>query len=358
MVPRRGDVVRSLSADVRQREELRRRRRGRQAPAAPVPETFLISATCDSVVDEVYILNRPITAPEAKLLCERGEAAFDGTAFPAVVEWRTCNYFPSSAKLNATLAVDGRHPARMTAIPVRLTIEDAKTAKPINGFARDVQLAAVETDVSMNVDALPPGDYRLVATPLEPADAVAPAPAEFAKAARPEWIGNRIGYIDGVPKPWIPIQQKGQELAAWGRTYRYHDSLFPSQIVSQNQGIAGSPNRTCGTECDGKRVPIRELSFRVDKGNAAAGGVQGRGKTERGRRPVRRLDRVRRIHLVDAEDTAATGRQARPSEPAIAAAQRDRHPPTDPDGQSQSPGRQGRSLERRPVQSFSGLARQ
>ena len=58
-------------------------------------ETFWIGATCDSVVDEVYILNRPITAPEAKLLCERGEAAFNGTAFPAVVERQTCDYFPS-----------------------------------------------------------------------------------------------------------------------------------------------------------------------------------------------------------------------------------------------------------------------
>ena len=239
-----------------------------------LPKTFLLNPTEDSVIDEVYILNRPITETEAKALCEKGAAAFDGVASPAVIEWQTCDFFPSTGTLKALLALDGRNPAKMTPIRVRIGVEDIKTGRQDERFSKEIQLAAIETEVNMDVSALPPGDYRLVAQPIEKTELAASTSAEFAKEKKPEWLGNQIGCIQGVPEPWTPIRLNttwwqamplvpgpaDQEVTVWGRTYRYHDSLFPSQIISQGRELLARPIEVIA-ERGGSKIPVSDAHF-------------------------------------------------------------------------------------------------
>ncbi|HIE27730.1 TPA: LamG domain-containing protein [Candidatus Poribacteria bacterium] len=63
------------------------------------------------------------------------------------------------------------------------------------------------------------------------------------KESLPVWWNNTVGISDDVPIPWTPIKIEGQRVSVWGRTYEFHNGLFPSQITTQNTPILAAPIR-------------------------------------------------------------------------------------------------------------------
>jgi hypothetical protein len=50
-----------------------------------------------------------------------------------------------------------------------------------------------------------------------------------------EWSKGLAGRGEGVMSPWTPVEVKGQDINCWGRTYRYSNTIFPSQITSKGE---------------------------------------------------------------------------------------------------------------------------
>ena len=92
------------------------------------------------------------------------------------------------------------------------------------------------------------------------------------KRRGPNGLAIESDVSTAFPNPGFRSGRRA-ELAAWGRTYRYHDSLFSSQIVSRNEELLARPIELVA-QPRRQDNPDRELSFRVDEGNAGTGGVQ------------------------------------------------------------------------------------
>jgi len=62
---------------------------------------------------------------------------------------------------------------------------------------------------------------------------------------KPAWVYNRKGFMDGVPKPWTPVQVKktaqGADILVWGRRYRVEDTPFFAQVESKGSAMLTEP---------------------------------------------------------------------------------------------------------------------
>lgn len=58
-----------------------------------------------------------------------------------------------------------------------------------------------------------------------------------------KWHNNPLGLATDVPKPWMPMQVKGQTLECWERSYTYQDSVLPVQVTSRGAKLFAAPAR-------------------------------------------------------------------------------------------------------------------
>lgn len=56
-----------------------------------------------------------------------------------------------------------------------------------------------------------------------------------------EWQGNRLGFSDVVPSPWIPVTEDGDKVTVWNRSYKLGGHLFPGSILSAGQELLSGP---------------------------------------------------------------------------------------------------------------------
>lgn len=61
-------------------------------------------------------------------------------------------------------------------------------------------------------------------------------------------------------EPWTPPTLEGQALGCWGRSYRFHDSLLPAEIVSQGEDVLAGPMELQVT-LQGERQPWPSVQF-------------------------------------------------------------------------------------------------
>ncbi|MFH1923000.1 MAG: glycoside hydrolase domain-containing protein [Planctomycetota bacterium] len=71
--------------------------------------------------------------------------------------------------------------------------------------------------------------------------------------AKPEWLGSRAGVSDEILPPWTPLEVAADEVAAWGRTYRFGGLPFPNSVVSRETELLASPIVLTG-RADGKEL--------------------------------------------------------------------------------------------------------
>jgi len=65
----------------------------------------------------------------------------------------------------------------------------------------------------------------------------------FFKPPEPVWFENKIGISDEVPAPWTPLALKDKKVKCWGREYDFGASVLPSQIISRGAELLSASPR-------------------------------------------------------------------------------------------------------------------
>jgi len=221
------------------------------------------SGKSDCVIDEVYILRRPLTEAEMLELVRRGPAAFSGADFPPKLDLQAA-YFPSRKRLKIRLMVNGRRPDDVGDLAASLTVFNRDTARPTKLDALTRRLRAANREETVATEDLPAGKYDLLAALVDGGRVVSLNSVSFEKPETPEWLGNRIGVPAKVPAPWTPVVRKGNTLECWGRKVFYENSIFPVQIVSRGTELLARPIALVA-EVDGREVKPEDVSFKWTK---------------------------------------------------------------------------------------------
>ncbi len=62
---------------------------------------------------------------------------------------------------------------------------------------------------------------------------------------KPAWVHNQVGYLEGVPKPWTPVEVNktagGNDIHIWGRRYSVGDTPCYTQVQSQGANMLAEP---------------------------------------------------------------------------------------------------------------------
>ncbi len=74
---------------------------------------------------------------------------------------------------------------------------------------------------------------------------------------RAVWENNRLGITDKVPPPWTPMTVNGKQIACWGRSYDYAESLFPKSAKSQGEEFLAGPIVLAAT-VQGKEILLQK----------------------------------------------------------------------------------------------------
>jgi len=222
----------------------------------------------DTVIDEFYIFNRPLTELEARQLAELGKKAFDEPPAPPTLE-AGCDYLPSQDKLIVSISVVGRRPGDTEGLKAQISIQDTGTERRTNIPTQTVPLSSTDFLKEVGVKGLDAGNYRVVSTLLEGSRICDKVSAEFEKVERPEWLGNQLGITKEIPAPWTPIVREGSALECWGRRYEWEDSLFPTRIVSSGQELLARPISLVGKKGE-KEIEPSSVNFKWTRVEADA----------------------------------------------------------------------------------------
>jgi len=217
----------------------------------------------DCVIDEVYILRRPLCEAEMLSLAKLGPDAFTKGAFPPKMDIQGA-YFPTKEQLKVQLMVNGRHPDDIKGLSATLTILDRNRARPTMFDAVARPLQTVNSNELLDTRDLPPGKYSVIVSLSDKGRITSQNSADFEKPDKPEWLGNKIGVPKKVPSPWTPLIKKDGVLQCWGRKITYGNSLFPTQITSGETELLARPIALIA-KVNGKTVEPKNVWFKWTK---------------------------------------------------------------------------------------------
>ncbi|NOY80194.1 MAG: hypothetical protein GXP31_04225 [Kiritimatiellaeota bacterium] len=145
-------------------------------------------------------------------------------------------FFPSTASV--AVRVLSRGPAQRAGATVRIVrtdggLTDRSASTP--GGMNDVRV------VKLSTRDLPPGQYRVELTLEHNKNVLGRKSLPLTIKPTPEWLGNRLGIIDYVPKPWTPLEYGATSVSCWGRRVDLGAGLFPRQTVSQGAPLLAGP---------------------------------------------------------------------------------------------------------------------
>lgn len=203
----------------------------------------------DTVLDELRIFNRALTAPEVKALYElKLEAPADRQEMTAVV-------LTGTHKIRADIDAIGNTPAEAKALTAKVTLQPAGEDRALQERSATFTEQA-HTTAEFGTDKLPLGDYRVVSTLMEAGKTVATNEAMVTLKAPPAWLGSKVGLSDKVPAPWTPLQilQRDNAIACWGpRRYTILGSVLPAQLETTGNKVLAAPV-ALGGSADGRAL--------------------------------------------------------------------------------------------------------
>ena len=99
-----------------------------------------------------------------------------------------------------------------------------------------------EAVARLDLKAVAPGGYEVVAEWLRGGKVVATGSLPFHRERTPTWSeAKALGRSDQVLPPWQPVRLKAAELACWNRVYRLKPDGFPAQIESAGEPLLAAP---------------------------------------------------------------------------------------------------------------------
>ncbi|MBI3922495.1 MAG: LamG domain-containing protein, partial [Armatimonadetes bacterium] len=204
----------------------------------------------DTVLDELRIFDRALTAPEVAALYK-----FELNGQPNQLEV-TAVRLPGANKVKVDVNALAFRPSEAAALSARLLLQpkdsDKTLAEKTCTFSDSQHLAT-----SLSTAGLPVGQYRVVSTLMQDGKSLATTETPFSLNPPPKWLGSRVGLSDKVLSPWTPVQlrggrsgianQKSTIEVSGARSYTVGDALFPSGILTGGRRMLPGPIALSGT---------------------------------------------------------------------------------------------------------------
>lgn len=230
----------------------------------------------DTVLDELRLFNRALTAPEVAALHEfRLDAAADRQEITVV-------QLTGAKKVRADINAIGNTPAEAGALKAKVTLKPAKEERVIQeqqvGFTDQAHTMA-----DFDTAKLPLGDYRVVSSLIDSGKTVATSEAAFTVKAPPAWLGSKVGVSNKVPAPWTPLKTLtdlslagGSVVECWGpRHYGVSSlSLLPVQLETAGAQVLAAPVALTG-ESNGQPIKWAQPRTAITSRNDARIDVRG-----------------------------------------------------------------------------------
>ncbi len=167
--------------------------------------------------------------------------------------------YPSEDLLEVVVSTRGA--ASAAAASVEVTPADGGAAivsAKVEGGQGDVRT------VPVSIAKLQPGQYVATVTVGAGERPLGQQTFGFEVRPKPEWLGNTIGIIDYVPRPWTPLQYDGDSVSCWGRTIDLTRSLLPARMLSQGEELlAASVTLVATVEGEQYRPGEAQIEWRL-----------------------------------------------------------------------------------------------
>jgi len=162
-------------------------------------------------------------------------------------------HYPSAGLFRIAVNAGGLRdiPLKNLALKIRLLDSDGKEAMAPVSVA---PMPAYLFDTNLDTQPLKVGTYGIHCSIEQDGKQIVEKAFAYEKQALPQWYDNKIGITDGVPKPFTPVVRDGQTLKCWGREYRFGNSLFPEQILTQGSEMLAGPIELVMTDDQGRKL--------------------------------------------------------------------------------------------------------
>ena len=171
-------------------------------------------------------------------------------------------YYPTPARLEAV--IDAGSSAMLAHITgAKVSIVPAGGTNVLHATAI-AKFDGLQQEVKIDCGPLPVGAYDVLAE-VKLGDTTATLKERLVKEPPPEWLGNKLGTIETVPKPWTPLTLTERTVACWGREYTFGAAALPAQVRVLGQDLLAGPARllvTAGGQT--QSVPLGEFTSRGD----------------------------------------------------------------------------------------------
>ncbi len=138
--------------------------------------------------------------------------------------------------------------------------------KTVTGFSGIMEEAVID------VSKVAIGHYQVHVAVRKDGKLLGQRDSRWFKSGDPPWLGNDIGIITEVPKPWTPVTAQGDRLSVWGREHAFTRSLLPTSLRVLDEEILAGPMRLLITTAAGTldTAVVETPSFTVDKAGIRA----------------------------------------------------------------------------------------
>lgn len=202
---------------------------------------FLGVRTSSSLIDRVYIYDRPLTEKQIK-------AHFAGDYQKKVLFSKKnfrLDYKINKDKnlLHAFVEVWGIEDEGLSATFSLIKSSSFIPIEKREGIVKSQPIPFIEAKAVMDLSLsdIPVGNYKMVATVTDKNQKSVQREC-WVDVFSNEWKGNQIGLEDKVLPPWTPLEYGADYIRCWGREYAFkNNSPLPSQIISAGEKMLTRP---------------------------------------------------------------------------------------------------------------------
>jgi hypothetical protein len=209
------------------------------APIAP----FTVQPNATETLKAAYTLAAPACGDVALAITDQAGEPLLTYTLPFVYSRELTfkvRYYPTPAKLEAVIDV-GSSAMLANITGAKIAVVRAGDTKAMHATSID-KLDGIQHEVTIDCRKLPVGEYDVYAD-ITVGESKTLLKERLVKEAPPEWLGNKLGYITTVPKPWTPLKLTARTIACWGREYTFGAAALPAQVRILGQDVLAGPAR-------------------------------------------------------------------------------------------------------------------
>jgi len=221
---------------------------------------FAVPPGATEAISAEHALSAPTCGDVALCITDRAGEPLLAYTLPFVYSRELAfkvRYYPTPARLEAV--IDAGSSAMLA------DIAGAKVSiVPVGGtnilYATAIgKFDGLQHEVKIDCRPLPVGSYDVLAE-VRLGNTTTALRERLVKEPPPEWLGNKLGTIETVPKPWTPLRLTDRTVACWGREYTFGAAALPAQVRILGQEVLAGPARLLVTSASQMQsVPLGEF---------------------------------------------------------------------------------------------------